>query len=460
MPTGSHQAPILSRDPGEQLRSLWRTLAPQRWPLDTALLPAETLLVGGAVRDALLGRLRERPDLDLVVEGDAIALTRSLARRCGGSCVVLDAERSIARLVVRGWSFDLARRMGASTVEDLARRDYSINAIALPLGTLALAADPMATADWSGPLDPAGGLADLQAGRMRALGESNLLEDPLRLLRGVRLACELGFTLEPRTLAWIRTHHRRLEAVAGERVLAELERLAAAPNGAEGLGLALELGLLEGWCTDGGAGEQESALRRLRPLTPERARQCGLSAAEGRWALPLARLAAVLTAGALERLRGSRRLQQRCRRLRHWLERLEADQATPARDGTAAGALSLAGLPEMERLTLQREMEEDLPALALHLPPGSARGELERWRDPADPLFHPRPPLDGGRLQQELGLEPGQTLGLLLAHLTRERAFGRLADPDATDQALDMARAWLAIRSADAADRGERGRAT
>ncbi|MEI6219590.1 MAG: hypothetical protein WCP86_11875, partial [bacterium] len=94
-------------------------------------------------------------------------------------------------------------------------------------------------------LDPSGGLADLAAGQLRAISEANLLDDPLRLLRGVRLACELGFALEATSLGWIRRHHARLREVAGERVLAELERMAAAPDGAAGLALAVECGLLK-----------------------------------------------------------------------------------------------------------------------------------------------------------------------------------------------------------------------
>ena len=472
MPAGPHQAPILSCDPGEQLAGLWRALAPERWPLDPSLLPRDSLLVGGAVRDALLGRLRDRPDLDLVVAEDAIALARSLARRCGGSCVVLDPERSIARLVLRGWSFDLARRMGASLDEDLARRDYSINAIALPLATrpaadaaspagptetagaseLALQRQPPAAPSHtdlaSGPIDPGGGLEDLRARRLRALGEANLLEDPLRLLRGVRLACELGFSIEAQTLAWIRAHQRRLIEVAGERVLAELERLADAPAGAEGLIQALDLGLLSGWQPQPPPGDQPGLAR----LTPEQARRCGLDPTEAQRALSLARLAAVLSPAGLTWLHASRRLQQRCRRLRQWRHCLAAARSTGAE---AAAALTLSALPEAERLALQQELEEDLPALLLHLQPDEARQALARWRDDSDPLFHPRPPLDGTRLQEALALPPGRTLGLLLAHLTHERAFGRLAGPDEAQQALQAAQAWLASRG-ETADGGGR----
>ena len=104
------------------------------------------------------------------------------------------------------------------------------------------------------------------------------------------------------------------------------------------------------------------------------------------------------------------------------------------------------GLPEAGRLALCSELEADLPALLLLLPQ-SAAGLLERWRLPSDPLFHPAPPLDGLSLQQELAIPPGRLLGRLLAHLTLERAFGRLAaGPEAHAEAraevLAAAQSW------------------
>jgi len=112
---------------------LRRRLAPERWPLPPDSLPADAVLVGGAVRDAALGRLEPQPDLDLVLAGGAIPLAERLARRLGGSCVVLDAERDMARLVLQGWTLDLARRQGPDLASDLGRRDFTVNAIALPL---------------------------------------------------------------------------------------------------------------------------------------------------------------------------------------------------------------------------------------------------------------------------------------------------------------------------------------
>jgi len=393
----------------------WQRLAPQRWPVPPEAFPAGTALVGGAVRDALLDRLGPTPDLDLVLPGDAVAVSRQLRRSHGGSAVVLDAQRSIARLVVQGWSIDLARQEGDSLEADLHRRDYTINAMALPL------------ADRQALVDPLGGAAHLAAGTLVAIAEANLLDDPLRLLRGLRLAGELDFRLEPRTSAWIHQHHGQLTRVAGERVLAELEKLAAAPGGQQGLAAVLRSQLLRPWRTEL---SDDADRQLLEHLSPQQAQRLGLSAAETTLALPLARLAAVLDGPALQGLRSSRRLQQRVERLRHWQTRLGSTD--PA--GTAAA------LAERERLQLHRQLEADLPALLLAWPEQQARPWLQRWRHDGDPLFHPRPAIDGGSLQRELQLKPSPQLGALLDHLMLEQAFGRL---EQGGDVLLRARQWL-----------------
>jgi tRNA nucleotidyltransferase (CCA-adding enzyme) len=173
--------------------------------------------------------------------------------------------------------------------------------------------------------------------------------------------------------------------------------------------------------------------QHLAQLGLEAAAERGLSEAETAWALPLARLACLLDGQSLARLKSSRRLQLNCQRLRHWWQRLGALGGNPD------------SLPEAERLSLQRQLEGELPALALLLEAGWAPTALARWRDPADPLFHPRAPLDGASLQARLALKPGPRLGQLLEHLTRERAFGRLpAEPGEHEaETLVEARHWL-----------------
>jgi tRNA nucleotidyltransferase (CCA-adding enzyme) len=168
----------------------------------------------------------------------------------------------------------------------------------------------------------------------------------------------------------------------------------------------------------------------VEALSPATALAAGLSAEETLEALPLARLAAVLDARALQALHSSRKWQQRVDRLHQWQQRL----------GTTAPAAAAAALPEADRLQLQRQLEADLPALLLSWPPEQAQAWLTRWRDPSDPLFHPRAALDGGSLQRELGLRPSPQLGALLDHLMLEQAFGRIHN---REQALEQAQVWL-----------------
>ena len=403
MPPQPHQNPILAGQ-------LLERLNPAGWPLPPGAFPQGTALVGGAVRDALLNRLGPRPDLDLVLSVDAIGFAKEASRRWGGPCVVLDADHGIARLVIQGWTIDLATQEGGSLEADLGRRDYTANAIALPLeGGASL-------------VDPTGGLDHLQGGQLVAVQEANLVADPLRLIRGLRLATELGFALEPQTQVWIERHAALLGSVAGERVLAELEKLAAAPEGHRGLQACQAMGLLNPW------GADPLAQASLQQLSEPNARARGLGSEELGWALPLARLATLFGRQALDGLRSSRRLQQRCHALRHW-------QAVGP-----SGQLS-----ETDQLRLHQELEADLPALVLFWPEASAQAALVRWRDPADPLFHPRPPVDGKGLQDHLGLKPSRQLGELLHHLTLERAFGRLpAAPEASPEG--MAPVWACAK--------------
>ncbi len=415
IPAKPRQTPILpaAQAGGDLETLLWQRLAPERWPVRREDFPPGTALVGGAVRDALLGRLADQPDLDLVVPNDAIGLTRQLARRRGGTCVVLDAQRDMARLVLAGWTVDLARREGADLPMDLRRRDYSANALALPLQ------------DGGALVDPTGGLQALRQGLLVAVEEANLLDDPLRLLRGVRLAWELELQLDATSRGWIRQHAGQLTAVAGERVLGELNRLACCAAGHRGLEQALGLGLLQGW------GADAAAAPALEQLSISAALQRGLSSEETALALPLARLATLLPAAAVQQLRGSRRLQQSCGQLRHWWRQL-ASGCEPGREAR------LDNLDEPMRLQLQRDLERDLPALLLRLPAAHARTALEHWRDGNDPLFHPRAPLNGTALCAALGLKAGPELGALIEHLTRERAFGRIPATGAAQDTMAL----------------------
>ena len=133
MPNGSSADTILTVSPEQLTDLLWRRLEPERWPLKPSQLPEGAVLVGGAVRDGLLNRLPPCPDLDLVVPGAVLGTVQRPAREHGGACVVLDEQRQMARLVLKGWTIDFARLEGDDLTEDLFRRDFRLNAIALSL---------------------------------------------------------------------------------------------------------------------------------------------------------------------------------------------------------------------------------------------------------------------------------------------------------------------------------------
>ena len=414
--------PIVARETGRQARELWRALAPEGWPLAPGLLPPGTALVGGAVRDGLLGRLVPKPDLDLVVPVDAIALARALGRELGGTCVVLDPERSIARLVLKGWTIDLALCAGRDLEADLARRDFTANAIALPLPA-GSHNDGTVAADLQ-LIDPCGGLGDLAAGRLVAISEANLLDDPLRLLRGVRLACELDFTIAPASWALIRRHRQRISAVAGERVLAELERLAAAPPGAPGAGAGPGGGAAP--ALGGGSGS-----RGIAPA-PRAPAEAGLPGSDG----------AGSGAGPCP-WRGWRPFSM----AQAWSGCAAAAACSSAASGCEAGTGGFGGRQSRGGLRgwrpwRKRNACSSSDSWRRTCPPCCCRWIRNGPRPgpgslagPADPLFHPRPPLDGRRLQSLLAIPAGPRLGRLLDHLTIERAFGRLNQTAATDTA-------------------------
>jgi poly(A) polymerase len=187
-------------------------------------------IVGGAVRDAILGR--EVTDLDLAVAGDPGAAARALAKEIGEHAFELSAEFRTWRVVApsHGWQIDLTALRGESIEFDLAERDFTIGAVAVPLSGGEL-------------VDPYAGLADLADQRLRAVGETSFIDDPLRLLRAARLAAEMDLEIEPRTVALARAAASRAADPAGERQLAELRQLMGGPDPLRGLRLLGELGV-------------------------------------------------------------------------------------------------------------------------------------------------------------------------------------------------------------------------
>jgi poly(A) polymerase len=193
------------------------------------------VLVGGAVRDALLGR--PDADLDLALPRGALALTERIAARVGATAVILDAERGAGRVAGAGVQLDLNDFRAPTLEGDLAARDFTINALAVEL-------DPLLAAGRAPIVDPTGGLADLRARRLRPAGPSVLVDDPLRPLRAVRLEATLRVRLTPTAARLARAAAPALARVAAERVRDELATLLRVPGTGRALRRAEALGLL------------------------------------------------------------------------------------------------------------------------------------------------------------------------------------------------------------------------
>ncbi len=184
-------------------------------------------VVGGAVRDLLVGR--PVADVDVVVVGDAGSLARRLAGQAGGGVVVFDAfgtarvEVGRVRLDLAGARTERYPRPGAlpqprpagAIEDDLFRRDFTINAMAIPLA-----------GDGRELVDPWGGYRDLQSRRLRALHPQSFIDDPTRLFRAVRLSVRYGLRIEPKTRSWMRgaLAARAVEEISAERRGAEVRR--------------------------------------------------------------------------------------------------------------------------------------------------------------------------------------------------------------------------------------------
>jgi len=187
-------------------------------------------IAGGAVRDAALDQ--EVTDLDLAVAGDPAAAARAVADAGDGHAFELSAEFATWRAVAPdlSWQVDATALRGETIEADLAARDFTLGAIAVPL-------------EGGEPLDPFGGLADLERRLLRVVGEASFAADPLRLLRAARIAADLGLEVDPGTVALARSEAAVAAEAAGERQLAELRRLLGGPDPLRGLALLDELGL-------------------------------------------------------------------------------------------------------------------------------------------------------------------------------------------------------------------------
>ncbi|MGM0502682.1 MAG: CCA tRNA nucleotidyltransferase [Bacillota bacterium] len=172
-------------------------------------------LVGGVIRDYLLNKDLE--DIDLVVPGAVKGVAQEFAQQVNGTFVTLDSERKMYRVVTSDLVYDFNSLAGDSIEEDLKRRDFTINALALKIDDSKL--------DKQNLIDPYGGMNDLEEGIIKAVSTDALLDDPLRILRGVRFKAQFGFAIAEKTKELAAAAVDRLQDVANERIKEELLKI-------------------------------------------------------------------------------------------------------------------------------------------------------------------------------------------------------------------------------------------
>lgn len=215
-------------------------------PLETlASVAAEAWLVGGALRDRLLGRATA--DYDVAVAGDPGPLARALSRRAGGHAFLLSEGFGAWRVVARGrdWQVDLLPVAHGRIETDLASRDFTINALAVPIERLADGGDFVGPITSAELIDPYGGVTDLRERRLRMVSQDGFERDPLRILRLARLKCELDFGVDEATRETGRRNAARLQRAAAERIFGELKRIVCCDRALEGLAEMDALGATE-----------------------------------------------------------------------------------------------------------------------------------------------------------------------------------------------------------------------
>jgi tRNA nucleotidyltransferase/poly(A) polymerase len=359
-------------------------------------------IVGGAVRDALLGLAV--PEIDVAVTRDAEGLAKELERTGFGKAVFVSRGRPGPRVfrVAGRHPLDIAELEGGSAAADLARRDFTVNAVAVSLDTGEI-------------LDPFGGLPDLADRRLRCVHPRNLRDDPLRALRAARFLATHGLAPDRKTLTASRRAAPHLRRVAPERLTAELWKLLGAASAQPALSWAARAGILP--AALGLRLSSSRAARAARSLGALDGRATRALPAERRRRLRLALLASKLSLSP-----GQTRKWLRERRA----ARREADEVARVL-ALAQSALTVSNRRDAWQWVLEAEdLAQDALRLLLLGHPGRFRlaARLRRLARTAPA----RVAVTGHEVVRWLGIPPGPQIGALLSQLRLAAAMGTVCN--------------------------------
>jgi tRNA nucleotidyltransferase/poly(A) polymerase len=403
-------------------------------------------LVGGCVRDLLLGR--PPADYDVAVLGAPRTYAQKLAAAAGGRIVEIGKPAfRLWRVVAPGRIIDVSAAAGASIAVDLRHRDFTINALALDITTGAI-------------IDVTGGRQDLNAGTIRMVSAAAFRNDPVRLIRAFRLQARFGFSIEPGTLAAISRDADRIARPAGERVREEFFKMLGADRSAPALQDMARTGLLtalfpglkhagENALERAVAAHQqlESLLCDLSACFPDTAEVLMRELTENRRIL-------LKCAALLSHVPGIPAIAQSLRLSRHDAARLEGLIRHHAR---ALGLLASPRPSPREVTRFFRGAHAVLPDLLLNAAadlmaePAAPARRSQDFRSITAELLHTYsfayttrlqspPPISGNDLIREFGLKPSALFKQILDSIEEERL---LRSELGRAEALEMVRAYL-----------------
>ena len=366
-------------------------------------LPKGSYLVGGYIRDIILGRKTEKLDVDIVVPLNAIEIGKKIADNIGSKFIILDEKREVVRIILNHIYIDIANQVSSTIEGDLSSRDFSINSIAFLFDKKCL-------------FDPLNGLKDLEISLLRTNSEKNLLSDPLRILRCFRFVSELNFKIDLKLVDFIKKNKGKLYLVAKERINYEINKIVNGENALEAVILVKKFNIFG----------SDSFYENSFFLDLQKINYSELNENEKEKFLPLFFIAQIFDEESLEQFKFSRAEIAKTKLLRKWHFLLEKK--------------NIAQLTESDRFSLHKDLEIFLPSFIFYLPQNLRFDWLNSWRDKNDKLFHPSNLLNGEEIKKNLKIKDGPILGELLKYLSKELAFKRLNN---FDEAIYKANQWI-----------------
>ena len=382
-----------------------KSIKSYKWEYILSDLPKNSFLVGGYIRDLIIGKnlKSNNIDIDIIVPTNACVVGKNISEKYEGKFIILDKAREIVRIIIEDLTIDIASQISKDLIEDIVSRDFTINSISFSLDSKII-------------FDPLNGIDDINKSILKTYQAKNLIDDPLRILRCFRFVSELNFDIDKKLFALIQLYKAKLAYVSVERIQYEFKKIIRGENAERTISLIKQTNLLK-WLQT----------HEINSLSFEnKLNLTYFSKNEIQKFLPIFYLIETLNDLSIKKLKFSKSETIEAARLRKW------------RDIVIQKPIS--ELSEAERFLLHKDLEEILPAFILYLPEKDQMQWLNRWRNMEDNLFHPTNLLNGNTIKKHIKISDGPLLGELLDFLSQELAFNRIKN---LDEAIYKAKQWF-----------------